>query len=42
MIQYLDVNIPENGWTEGRWSIPKDIYWKNKIEANYDIVAFNI
>lgn len=41
-IQYLDININFDQWTNGRWAIPKPELWNGKVDSSYDIVCFPI
>ena len=41
-IQYLNIDINFNQWTNGRWAIPKPELWHGKIDHSCNIVCFPI
>ena len=41
-IQFLNVNININQWTNGRWAVPISELWEKEIDSSYDILCFPI
>lgn len=41
-LQFLDINILVDEWTEGRWARPIESLWENKLDSNCDVVVFPI